>query len=54
MVCPNILFDNEYYRQYDGVAMGSPLGPTLLISFYVYTKFFGLKNAHLNLETSNL
>ena len=23
-----ILFDNEYYKQHDGVAMGSPLGPT--------------------------
>ena len=23
-----ILFDNEYYEQHDGVAMGSPLGPT--------------------------
>ena len=23
-----ILFDNEYYRQNDGVAVGSPLGPT--------------------------
>ena len=23
-----ILFDNEHYRQHDGVAMGSPLGPT--------------------------
>ena len=22
-------FDNEYYSQLDGVAMGSPLGPTL-------------------------
>ena len=21
------LFDREYYKQYDGVAMGSPLGP---------------------------
>ena len=24
-----ILFDNIYYSQVDGVAMGSPLGPTL-------------------------
>ena len=23
-----ILFDNEYYKQHDGVAMDSPLGPT--------------------------
>ena len=26
-------FDNEYYRQLDGVAMGSPLGPTLANTF---------------------
>ena len=25
----NFLFDRELYRQVDGVAMGSPLGPTL-------------------------
>ena len=24
-----ILFDNEYYKKHDGVAIGSPLGPTL-------------------------
>ena len=23
-----ILFDNEYYRQHDGLAMSSPVGPT--------------------------
>ena len=23
-----VLFDGEYYKQKDGVAMGSPLGPT--------------------------
>ena len=23
------IFDQKYYKQYDGVAMGSPLGPTL-------------------------
>ena len=23
-----ILFDNKYYKQHDGVTMGSPLGPT--------------------------
>ena len=26
-------FDNEYYSQLDGVAMGSPLGPTLANAF---------------------
>ena len=45
-----ILFDNECYRQHDGVAMGSPLGPLSLISFYMYPKFFDLKNARLNLD----
>ena len=33
-----ILFDNKYYIQIDGVAMGSPLGPTWLIFFIVITK----------------
>ena len=44
-----ILFDNEY-KQHSGVPMGSPQGPILLLSFYVYTKFFGLKNVCLNLD----
>ena len=29
-------FDNEYYSQLDGVAMGSPLGPTLAITFFCH------------------
>ena len=28
-----ILFDNKYYKQQDGVAMGSPLGPTFVTIF---------------------
>ena len=28
-----ILFDNEYCEQHDGVAMGSPLGPTFASIF---------------------
>ena len=28
-----ILFDQEFYKQHDGVAMGSPLGPTLANAF---------------------
>ena len=28
-----VLFNNEYYKQIDGVTMGSPLGPTLLNIF---------------------
>ena len=31
-----ILFDNTYYQQIDGVAMGSPLGPTLANIFLGY------------------
>ena len=27
------IFDNKYYSQLDGVAMGSPLGPTLAKAF---------------------
>ena len=27
-----ILFNNQYYKQTDGVAMGSPLGPTLALT----------------------
>ena len=30
------IFDDEYYRQIDGVAMGSPLGPTLANIFLCY------------------
>ena len=30
------LFDNDYYHQKDGVAMGSPLGPTLANAFLCY------------------
>ena len=31
-----ILFDNKYYSKIDGVAMGSPLGPTLANIFLCY------------------
>ena len=31
-----ILFDGSYYQQTDGVAMGSPLGPTLANAFLCY------------------
>jgi len=33
-----ILFDNRYYQQIDGVAMGSPLGPTLANIFLCYNE----------------
>ena len=31
-----ILFDQEFYKQHDEVAMGSPLGPTLANVFLCY------------------
>ena len=37
------LFDLKYYSQIDGIAMGSPLGPTLANIFYVITKLRGLR-----------
>ena len=38
-----ILFDQQFYKQHDGVTMGSLLGPTLA-SFFVIMKKFGFKN----------
>ena len=32
------MFDNKYYSQIDGVAVGSPLGPTLANIFLCYHK----------------
>ena len=39
-----ILFDGEYYQQIDGVAMGSPLGPTLANVFLGYHESKWLSN----------
>ena len=39
-----ILFNNGYYKQIDGVAMGSPLGPTFANIFLSYYKQVWLKN----------
>ena len=39
-----ILFDNKYYSQIDGVAMGSPLGPTLTNIFLCYHESNWLKD----------
>ena len=33
---PLILFDQELYKQHDGVAVGSPLGPALANVFLCY------------------
>ena len=39
-----ILFDNKYYGQIDGVAMGFPLGPTLANIFLCYHESNWLKD----------
>ena len=39
-----ILFDNKYYSQIDGVAMSSPLGPTLANIFLCYHESNWLKD----------
>ena len=39
-----ILFDNKYYTEIDGIAMGSPLGPTLANIFLYYHESNWLKD----------
>ena len=39
-----VLFDGEYYKEIDGVAMGSPLGPTLANIFLSNHEQIWLKN----------
>ena len=39
-----ILFDQEFYKQQNGVAMGSPLGPTLANFFLCYHEKIWLEN----------
>ena len=38
------MFNDVYYKQVDGVAMGSPLGPTLANLFLVYYESKWLEN----------
>ena len=40
-----ILFDQEFYKQHDGVALGSPLGPTLANVFLSYHGKIWLQNS---------
>ena len=49
---PLILFNNEYYKQIDGIAMGSPLGPTLADIFLSYYEQIWLKNCPYDLNLS--
>ena len=46
----SFIFDNKLYKQIDGVAMGSPLGPTLANSFLCHYENFGLMNVLLSLN----
>ena len=39
-----VLFDSEYYKQIDGVAMGSPLGPTFANIFLCFYEQIWLEN----------
>ena len=41
-------FEGKIYKQIDGVAMGSPLHPTLANTFYVSMNRFGLMNVLMN------
>ena len=45
-----ILYDQEFYKQHDGVPMGSPLKPMLANVFFVAMKKFGYKFVLLNLN----
>ena len=45
-----ILFDQKYYSQIDGVAMGSPLDPTLANIFLCYHETKWLKNCPISLK----
>ena len=47
-----ILFDDNYYRQIDGVAMGSPLGPTLANIFLSYHEKTWLPSAPESIKPS--
>jgi len=47
-----ILFNGKYYKQIDGVAMGSPLGPTLANIFLGYKETEWLSNCPSELKPS--
>ena len=46
------LFDGELYQQVDGVAMGSPLGPTLANIFLCHYEDIWLRNCSLECKPS--
>ena len=45
-----VLFDREYYQHVDGIAMGSPLGPTLANAFLCYHGQIWLENCRLEFK----
>ena len=46
----HFIFDGTLYKQIDGVAMGSPLGPTLANAFLVTTRKIGLYIVNWNTD----
>ena len=46
----SFIFDNKLYKQIDGVAMGSPLGPTLANAFVCHYEKIWLNEFLLNLN----
>ena len=44
------MFDHQYYRQLDGVAMGSPLGPTLANIFLCHYEEIWLQNCPIQFK----
>ena len=44
------MFDNKYYKQIDGVAMGSPLGPTLANIFLCHHEEMWLDNCPIQFK----
>ena len=45
-----VLFDGEYYKQIDGVAMGSPLGPTFANMFLCFYEQIWLENCPIEFK----
>ena len=44
-----VLLDGYYYQQINGVAMESPLGPTVATVFLIFKKKYGLLISKLSL-----
>ena len=50
MLQKNLIFNEQLYKQFDGVAMGSPLGPTLANAFLVHFEKNWLQNCPSNFK----